>query len=241
MDAEASRKFQRQVMPMLPDTGPSKVDSGVKVPAFDGGGDMLGPYTFWMDRLWTPWRYAYVSGQEKRMPKAGVPEKLSAWPGDFGCVFCNMLGAVEYAVEHGMDRAEAEAAVYLLDRGEACFLVLNAFPYNSGHLMVVPNQHESSLAALPAETAAEMMRQTRRVERVLRRAYKPQGINAGLNLGEAAGAGVAHHLHLHAVPRWAGDTNYMTVLGETRILAEMLEDTYSRVREALAEEPVERG
>ena len=171
------------------------------------------------------------------MPKRGVPQSLAAWPGDLHCVFCNMLAAVEYAVQHGMSQQEADAAVYILERGKTCFLVLNAFPYNSGHLMVVPYVHESSLAALPEATAAELMRLTRRSERVLRKVYKPGGINLGLNLGEAAGAGVADHLHLHAVPRWSGDTNFMSVLAETRVLAEMLGETYKRLREALAYDP----
>ena len=186
-----------------------------------------------MDRLWTPWRYAYVTGKDKGMVKPGVPAALAAWPGDLGCVFCNMLHAVEYAVEHGMAREEADRAVFILDRGPACFIVLNAFPYNSGHVMVVPYEHQSGLAALPLATTTELMLQTRRVERALRAVSRPQGINIGLNLGEAAGAGVAEHLHLHAVPRWVGDTNFMTVLGETRVLAEMLENTYNGLGEAL--------
>jgi len=192
-----------------------------------------------MDRLWTPWRYAYVTGKDKGMPKRGVPEALAAWPGELGCVFCNMLAAVEYAVEHGMGRQEADAATYILERGKTCFLVLNAFPYNSGHLMVVPYEHQSSLAALPAETATELMLLTRRAERVLRSVYRPGGLNLGLNLGESAGAGVADHLHLHAVPRWTGDTNFMSVLAETRILPEMLGESYTRLRDALAGEPAE--
>ena len=192
-----------------------------------------------MDRLWTPWRYAYVTGKDKGMPKRGVPEALAAWPGELGCVFCNMLAAVEYAVGHGMGQTEADAATYILERGKTCFLVLNAFPYNSGHLMVVPYEHESSLAALPAETATELMLLTRRAERVLRSVYRPGGLNLGLNLGESAGAGVADHLHLHAVPRWTGDTNFMSVLAETRILPEMLGESYTRLREALAGEPAE--
>jgi len=137
-----------------------------------------------------------------------------------------------------MDRQEADAAVYILERGETCFLVLNAFPYNSGHLMVVPYVHEASLAALPEGTAEELMRLMRRSERVLRKVYRPGGLNLGMNLGESAGAGVADHLHLHAVPRWSGDTNFMSVLAETRVLAEMLGDTYKRLQEALADDPV---
>ncbi len=189
-----------------------------------------------MDRLWTPWRYAYVTGQDKGRTKRGVPTALAAWPGELHCVFCNMLAAAAYAVEQGMPQEEADAAIYLLKRGKTCFLVLNAFPYNSGHLMAVPYAHESSLAALPEETSTELMTLARQTERVLRKVYKPAGLNFGMNLGEAAGAGVADHLHLHAVPRWAGDTNFMSVLAETRVLAEMLGDTYKRLREALAEE-----
>jgi len=194
-----------------------------------------------MDRLWTPWRYAYVTGADKAMPKRGVPEALSAWPGDLHCVFCNMIAAVDYAVEHGMPATEAEASTYILERGERNFMVLNAFPYNGGHLMVVPYLHQASLAALPAEDAAELLLMTRRAERVLRAVYRPDGLNLGLNLGQAAGAGVAEHLHLHAVPRWAADSNFMSVLAETRILPEMLGESWRRLRTALATEPVEEA
>lgn len=192
-----------------------------------------------MDRLWTPWRYAYVTGGEKRQTRRGVPESLEAWPGDHQCVFCNMLAAVDFAIANGMPREAAEKAAWILDRGPSCYLVLNAFPYNGGHLMAVPYQHEASLAALPGETASELMRQARRAETALRATYNPDGLNMGLNLGESAGAGVAHHLHLHAVPRWAGDTNFMSVVGETRILPEMLEDSWLRLRKALADLPLE--
>ena len=192
-----------------------------------------------MDRLWTPWRYAYVTGKDRGMPKCGVPKALAAWPGELNCVFCNMLAAVDYAVEHGMAKEDANAATYILERGRTCFLVLNAFPYNSGHVMVVPFAHQSSLAALPVETAVELMMLSRRAERVLRKVYEPGGLNLGLNLGQSAGAGVADHLHLHAVPRWTGDTNFMSVLGETRVLAEMLSESYARLRAALTQEPTE--
>jgi ATP adenylyltransferase len=192
-----------------------------------------------MDHLWTPWRYAYVTGAEKGMPKRGVPDALAAWPDDKHCVFCNMIAAVDYAIEQGMTREDAEAATHILERGATCFLVLNAYPYNGGHLMVVPYQHVASLAEMPIATADELMRQTRRAERVLRSVYQPDGVNLGLNLGEAAGAGVAHHLHLHAVPRWSGDTNFMTVVGETRVLPEMLTESWRRLRAALALDPAE--
>jgi ATP adenylyltransferase len=192
-----------------------------------------------MDRLWTPWRYAYVTGEEKARAKRGVPEALAAWPGDKHCIFCNMIAAVEYAIEHGMAVDEAEKAAHILERGERCFLVLNAYPYNGGHLMVVPYRHEPTLAGLPLDEAEEMMRQARRSERVLRAVYRPAGLNFGFNVGEAAGAGVAGHLHLHAVPRWGGDTNFMSVLADTRVLPEMLDDSWRRLRAALAEDALE--
>lgn len=190
-----------------------------------------------MDRLWTPWRYGYITGEKSGSDKPGVPAALADWPGDLGCVFCNMIAALDYGVAHGLPQAEAEESIGLLVRGPEAFLVLNAFPYNNGHVMVVPYQHESSLAALPWSTAAEMLQLGRQAERALRLTYKPDGLNLGLNLGESAGAGVAEHLHLHAVPRWSGDTNYMTVLGETRILPEMLAESWRRLRSTLASLP----
>ena len=190
-----------------------------------------------MDRLWTPWRYSYISGQGEESTKPGVPLALAAWPGDLGCVFCNKIAAVDHAIPAGMPAGEAEEAAGILARGAEAFLVLNAFPYNNGHVMVVPYQHEASLAALPWNAAQEMMLLARRAEAALRLAYRPDGLNLGLNLGEPAGAGVAQHLHLHAVPRWSGDTNYMTVLGETRILPEMLADSWTRLRAALNDVP----
>jgi ATP adenylyltransferase len=192
------------------------------------------------ERLWTPWRHAYVTGDRKR-ERPGVPEALSAWPGDKQCVFCNMIAAVDYAIANGTVQEEAERTVWILERGTNAYLVLNAFPYNSGHLMAVPYNHCDSLAALPLETAEELLRLGRRAERALRTVYKPHGINLGLNLGEAAGAGIAQHLHMHAVPRWSGDNNYMAVLAETRILPEMLHDSWSQLRSALEQDHVERS
>lgn len=192
-----------------------------------------------MDRLWTPWRYAYVTGHKPAGARSGVPEALDGWTGDHHCVFCNMIAALDWAIAHGMPARDAERAVFVLERGPLCFTVLNGFPYNNGHLMVVPYQHESSLAALPLAAADELMRSARRAERGLREVYKPHGLNLGLNLGEAAGAGVAGHLHLHALPRWTGDTNFMTVVAETRVLPEMLEESWVRLREALGRLPEE--
>jgi ATP adenylyltransferase len=192
-----------------------------------------------MDHLWTPWRYAYVTDRAEGA-RRGVPEALAAWPGDTGCVFCNLLAATDYAIEHGMARAEAEKASGILERAQRTFLMLNAFPYSNGHLMVVPYRHEATLSGLPEQDAQELMVEARRAERALRAVYQPGGINMGLNLGRAAGAGIEEHLHLHAVPRWVGDTNFMTVVSETRVLPEMLEESWRRLREALAVDQKDR-
>lgn len=187
-----------------------------------------------MDYLWTPWRYRYVTSVDKAA-RLGVPKALEAWPGDLGCVFCNLIGAVDHAIAAGMDRDSAEVAGGILLRGEHCFLCLNAFPYTSGHVMAVPYAHLDRLAALPAAAAHEMMDLAQRTERVLDRIYSPHGFNFGMNVGQAAGAGVAGHLHLHAMPRWIGDTSFMTTIGETRTLPEDLETTWRRLRQAFAE------
>jgi ATP adenylyltransferase len=187
-----------------------------------------------MEHLWTPWRYAYVSTADHAR-RQGVPPELSAWPGEHNCVFCNMLAAVDFAVAQGMSPEDAERAVRIIHRGAGIFVVLNTYPYCSGHLMVVPYEHQGSLAALAVEVAREIIETAQRTERALRLVYSPQGLNFGLNLGEAAGAGVAGHLHLHGLPRWTGDTNFMTVIGETRILPEELDVTWQRLRQAFQE------
>lgn len=192
-------------------------------------------YTLLMDRLYTPWRYAYITGADSHDQRKGVPPELTAWPGDLHCVFCNMRAAADWAIAQGTPAIDAERAIWLLERHETCFTVLNAFPYSNGHLMVVPYEHAASLAALPAATAHEMMHELRRAERALRTIYKPDGLNVGLNMGLAAGAGVADHLHFHALPRWSGDSNFMTVVGETRVLPEMLSDSWTRLRQALSD------
>ena len=195
-----------------------------------------------MDRLWTPWRYAYITGDRSseadgpaaRERRPGVPQTLSAWPGpDSGCVFCNLIASVRWAETHGWSSEEAEHAAWVLRRGPETFLVLNAYPYANGHMMAVPYAHHASLAALPHSTAQELMTDSREAEMALRAVYRPDGLNLGVNMGQAAGAGVADHLHLHAVPRWAGDSNFMTVIGETRVLPEMLESSWRRLRVAL--------
>ncbi len=187
-----------------------------------------------MDYLWTPWRYNYVSHADKEHRK-GVPAELAAWPGDLGCVFCNMIASVDFAIAGGGDPPAAERAAYILHRGETCFVCLNAFPYSSGHLMIVPYRHLDSLAVLEAPEAVELITLAQRAESSLRTLYRPDGLNFGLNLGEAAGAGVANHLHLHGLPRWSGDTNFMTVTAETRVLPETLENTWARLRTTFLE------
>jgi ATP adenylyltransferase len=183
-----------------------------------------------MDRLWTPWRYNYVTRAEKTLRK-GVPAELDAWEGELGCVFCNMIAAVEHAIALGMEPEEAERAARIVYRGTHCFVCLNAFPYSTGHVMVIPYVHIDTLAGLESAAAMEMMALAQRTETCLRSVYRPDGLNFGLNLGEAAGAGVAGHIHLHALPRWSGDTNFMTVTAETRVLPETLEITWSKLRE----------
>lgn len=157
-----------------------------------------------MDYLWTPWRYAYVTGARK-------PE---------GCIFCQ-----------APKLADAEAGIVY--RGSSSYVILNAFPYTSGHVMIVPYQHTNELQKLDTATAHEMMDVSRRMENVLRQVYRPDGLNLGMNIGQAAGAGVADHIHLHLLPRWSADTNFMTTTAETRVLPEALETTYQRLREKL--------
>ncbi len=204
-------------------------------PAYTGPGDG-------MDRMWTPWRYQYVTGADQGEAsgegerRKGVPQALSAWPGpDAGCVFCNLIASVRWARAEAASREARDAADragYVIATLESCFLCLNAFPYASGHVLIVPYQHTDSLAKLPAAAAEELIRTAQRVETALREVYKPHGINLGMNLGQAAGAGVAEHVHMHELPRWVGDTNFMTVTAETRVLPETLEITWERLREA---------
>lgn len=134
-----------------------------------------------------------------------------------GCLFCTLP-----------ERQDQE--VHILYRGRLCYAVLNRFPYNNGHLMIVPYAHQATIVDLDSETMAEWMALTQLSLRVLQAAYRPGGFNVGMNLGTVAGAGVAGHVHLHIVPRWDGDTNYMTVLGQTRTIPEWLDETYTRLR-----------
>jgi len=179
-----------------------------------------------------------VTGQERAERedrRLGVPPELAAsYQGDLQCVFCNLHGAVQAAKAAGMDAETAERAGYLVRSYEHCYVCLNAYPYSTGHVMIVPYAHLDSLAKTPWPAAQEMMQLAQRVETALRETYKPGGVNFGLNLGQAAGAGVAEHLHMHALPRWLGDTNFMTTTAETRVLPEPLEVTWQRLRDVLS-------
>jgi ATP adenylyltransferase len=157
-----------------------------------------------MDYLWTPWRYAYVSG-------TGKPA---------GCIFCE-----------APKLADGEAKIVY--RGSLCYVILNKFPYTSGHVMIVPYEHLDELQKLRRDATHEMMDISQRMENVLRQVYRPDGLNLGMNVGQAAGAGVAGHIHMHLLPRWSADTNFMTTTAETRVLPEALETTYRRLRERL--------
>ncbi|MGA3127974.1 MAG: HIT domain-containing protein [Candidatus Korobacteraceae bacterium] len=163
-----------------------------------------------MDHLFTPWRYAYVTTAEHAT----------------SCIFCDRAPSREANLE-GDERN------LILYRGPHCFVIVNAFPYTSGHVMVVPYQHVDRLGLLPAEAATAMILLTQRLEGVLRELYRPDGINLGMNIGKAAGAGVAGHIHMHILPRWVADANFMSVIAETRILPESLAETARRIREAL--------
>lgn len=154
-----------------------------------------------MDRLWTPWRMQYIANDK----------------GD-GCIFCAALAQQD-------DRESL-----LLHRGRHAFVMLNKYPYNNGHLLVVPYSHTGDLSALDSDAHAELMGLIAQGIEWLKAASRPEGFNAGLNLGKAGGAGVTDHLHFHVIPRWSGDTNFMTLTGETRVLPESLDDTWSRLR-----------
>jgi ATP adenylyltransferase len=154
-----------------------------------------------VDYLWTPWRYQYITA-------ADPPT---------GCVFCT-------AAANPDDRAS-----YIVHRGRHNFVILNRFPYTNGHVMIVPFTHVASLEAAPEEILIEMTLLARQTEKHLRAIYRPDGLNVGMNIGQSAGAGIAGHIHLHLLPRWAGDTNFMTVTAETRVLPEDLLTTWERL------------
>jgi ATP adenylyltransferase len=162
-----------------------------------------------MQRLWTPWRMAYIKQDSKKL----------------GCIFCEKVKA-------GDDRKE-----HILWRGKLAYITLNLYPYNNGHLMVVPYQHSPSLESLPPETICEIGELINFSLRLLRGALSPDGFNIGINIGKFAGAGVEEHVHVHVVPRWSGDTNFMTVSAETRVIPDWIDDTYDTLKRFMEEHP----
>jgi ATP adenylyltransferase len=160
-----------------------------------------------MDYLWTPWRYQYL----EQATQGKQPD----------CIFCDALAR---------NRDEETLIVH---RGKKSFVILNRFPYTSGHVMLVPYAHVAELHLCEPAALQEMMELAQKLETVYHNAYQPDGMNLGMNLGKAAGAGVAGHLHLHMLPRWIGDSNFMTVTGETRVHPEELRTTFDRLKKAL--------
>ena len=158
-----------------------------------------------MDVLWCPWRYEYITGGETGVTK--------------GCVFCDILNS-----------SASDEERYILKRAEFNFVVLNIFPYGTGHLLIVPFAHVADLDKADKQTTDEMMDLAKRSQTALSEVYGPQGFNLGINLGKAAGAGVEGHLHLHILPRWVGDVNFMTSVGQTRTVPESLTATYEKLK-----------
>ncbi len=158
-----------------------------------------------MERLWAPWRMAYIAADGKQ---------------DEGCIFC---------VKPAEDRDEENL---LLHRGAHCFVLMNLFPYNNGHLMVAPYAHAPGIGGVDAETLSDMMATTQICLATLRAAMNPQGFNMGINQGVVAGAGIADHVHFHIVPRWNGDTNFMPVLADVKVMPDYLRNTYRQLKAA---------
>lgn len=161
-----------------------------------------------MDVLWSPWRYDYI--------KSGEAHPRSA---ESSCVFCSIL-----------ENSVSDEEKFILHRAEFNFVILNIYPYTSGHLMIVPYAHLAELDHADKKSTDELMDLTKQCQSALREVYQPNGFNLGMNLGKAAGAGVAEHYHLHILPRWIGDVNFMTAIGQTRTLPEDLPTTYKRVK-----------
>jgi ATP adenylyltransferase len=161
-----------------------------------------------MDILWSPWRYEYIKSGEKKSENATN-----------ACVFCGILS-----------NSQSDETNFILHRGQFNFVILNIYPYISGHLMIVPFAHIADLDSADKEITDEQMDLAKRCQSVLRAAYQPNGFNLGMNQGKAGGAGVAEHFHLHILPRWIGDANFMTAVSETRTIPESLETTYEKLK-----------
>ena len=161
-----------------------------------------------MERLWSPWRSKYIESFSEK----GRAKK---------CIFCG--------VRNGKDEADR----FIVWKGRECFIVMNVFPYNSGHLMVVPYSHHSSLDDLNDDESLELMNGTKLAMKLLRRASHPDGFNIGANIGRSSGAGIEGHVHLHVVPRWQGDTNFLPVLTDTKIISQDMRDTYKKLKAAV--------
>ncbi|MFP4164752.1 MAG: HIT family protein [Chitinispirillaceae bacterium] len=153
-----------------------------------------------MDRIWAPWRMTYIKGVDDTK--------------DEGCVFCNK------------PTQDSDKENLLLFRGKKCFVLMNLFPYNNGHLMIIPYQHTSDILNLDKETSSELWELTALSKEILSKTMNPEGFNIGMNLGRGAGAGIDQHIHMHIVPRWNGDTNFMPVVGQTKVISQALEETY---------------
>lgn len=160
-----------------------------------------------MDRLWSPWRYDYIKSGSSDQRGQPAP-----------CVFCSL-----------QENPADDAKNFIVHRAAHNFVVLNLYPYISGHLLIVPYEHWGELDAAPKETTDELMDLSKRSQTILREAYRPHGFNLGMNLGRSAGAGVAEHIHLHIMPRWTGDANFMSTIGETRVIPEDLSETYRKL------------
>ncbi len=154
-----------------------------------------------MEYLWTPWRFSYVTGLDRRE----------------GCVFCLLI------------KEEFDEKNLIIHRARHNFVIMNLFPYSNGHVMILPYEHLANLTDLNETTTTEMMELCKRVQKVLEEEYKPNGFNVGFNLGKCAGAGIAEHIHLHIVPRWIGDANFVSVIGETRMMPEDLQSSYQKI------------
>ncbi|HEY2974190.1 MAG TPA: HIT domain-containing protein [Pyrinomonadaceae bacterium] len=160
-----------------------------------------------MDRLWSPWRYEYIASGDAANPESS------------GCIFCKLR-----------DDLDKDEANFVIHRASHNFIVLNIYPYISGHLLIVPYRHIGELDAATKETTDELMDLTKRSQTALRDAYQPTGFNIGMNLGRSAGAGIVDHIHIHILPRWTGDTNFMSTVGNTRVIPEDLSTTYEKLR-----------